>query len=177
MAKATAPLFSLEASGAFAKTLVFDRRGYVRQYVIPTNPKTANQADIRTPFAGVAAVIKNISDTAKADFKAKLEEQGRPTYRWNAELIGMVLENDGWSQREAAFNTYENTQKASWNSTAQAHGVNPQPVEYGTPPENFAGLSVFVVARVFHELGLGTGELPAGENAADWCNYLLKPAQ
>ena len=50
MAKLTAPLFSLKASGAIAKTLVyFDWKGLevVRQYVIPANPKTDPQVEQR----------------------------------------------------------------------------------------------------------------------------------
>jgi hypothetical protein len=46
MAKLTAPLFSLKASGQLGKTLVYmNWKGLedVRQYVIPANPKTAAQ--------------------------------------------------------------------------------------------------------------------------------------
>lgn len=46
MAKVTAPLFSLKASGQFAKSLVYMQwKGIqdVRQYVIPANPNTAAQ--------------------------------------------------------------------------------------------------------------------------------------
>lgn len=46
MAKVTAPLFSLSASGQIAKTLVYMTwKGIddVRQYVIPANPNTAGQ--------------------------------------------------------------------------------------------------------------------------------------
>ncbi len=54
MAKVKAPLFSLSASGALAKTLVYaDWKGidYVRQYVIPANPKTADQQEQRGFFS------------------------------------------------------------------------------------------------------------------------------
>ena len=50
MATLTAPLFSLKASGKIAKTLVFlpwKGLNNVRQYVIPTNPKTAAQTTQR----------------------------------------------------------------------------------------------------------------------------------
>lgn len=46
MAKLTAPLLSLKASGQFAKTMVYmNWKGIedVRQYVIPANPNTAGQ--------------------------------------------------------------------------------------------------------------------------------------
>ncbi|MBA7587394.1 hypothetical protein ES708_29423 [subsurface metagenome] len=53
MAKVKGPLFSLGASGQLAKTLVYaDWKGidYVRQYVIPANPKTAEQQEQRGFF-------------------------------------------------------------------------------------------------------------------------------
>ena len=53
MAKLTAPLFSLKASGQLAKTLVYmNWKGIedVRQYVIPANPKTAGQQTQRGYF-------------------------------------------------------------------------------------------------------------------------------
>ncbi|GAI96306.1 unnamed protein product [marine sediment metagenome] len=54
MAKTKGPLFSISASGALAKTLVYgDWKGidYVRQYVIPANPKTADQQEQRGFFS------------------------------------------------------------------------------------------------------------------------------
>lgn len=172
MAKATAPLFSLGATGAFAKTLVFDRRGYVRKYVIPANPKTSAQADIRIPFAGVAAVIKAVGDTCKTDIKAALESQGKTAYRWNAEIISAALENDYWDTKAAAFNNLSTTDKDAWQTNAQAKNINPQAVTYGTTPDHYAGLSMFVVASALHEkLGLGTQE-PTGTNADYWANYI-----
>lgn len=54
MAKLTAPLFSLKASGKLANTLVYmSWKGIedVRQYVIPANPNTAKQQTQRGYFA------------------------------------------------------------------------------------------------------------------------------
>ena len=172
MAKATAPLFSLGATGAFAKTLVFDRRGYVRKYVVPTNPKTSAQADIRIPFAGVAAVIKATGNTAKSDIKGKLEDQGKTAYRWNAEIIKLALENDYWEQKAATFNGLDSSAKSAWSPSAQSHGINPQAVEYGTAPDFYPGLALFVVASALHEkLGLGD-QAPDASNYGTWAAYI-----
>lgn len=54
MAKVKGPLFSLSAGGQLAKTLVYgDWKGidWVRQYVIPANPKTADQQEQRGFFS------------------------------------------------------------------------------------------------------------------------------
>lgn len=58
MAKVTGPLMSIDASGAFADTMVYAKwKGinYSRQYAIPANPKTANQIQIRDYFTSAVA--------------------------------------------------------------------------------------------------------------------------
>lgn len=61
MAKTTAPLLSLGASGTIAKTAVFSKwRGipYVRQHVIPANPNTAGQQATRNVFRTMSEAWK-----------------------------------------------------------------------------------------------------------------------
>jgi len=58
MAKVTGPLMSIDASGAFADTMVYAKwKGinYSRQYAIPGNPRTANQLQIRDYFTTAVA--------------------------------------------------------------------------------------------------------------------------
>lgn len=58
MAKVSAPFLSLSASGKFAKTMVasvWKGLPYMRQYVIPANPKTVDQVAHRDLFT--AAVL------------------------------------------------------------------------------------------------------------------------
>ena len=61
MAKTTAPLHSLGASGSIAKTAVFSKwRGipYVRQHVIPANPNTSGQQATRNVFRTMSEMWK-----------------------------------------------------------------------------------------------------------------------
>lgn len=61
MAKTTAPLLSFDAAGAIAKTQVYSRwkgRPYVRRYVVPSNPNTAEQQLTRNTFAWLNNVWK-----------------------------------------------------------------------------------------------------------------------
>lgn len=54
MSRTTAPLLSFGASGQIAKTQVYSKwkgRPYVRRYVIPANPQTAEQTKTRSAFA------------------------------------------------------------------------------------------------------------------------------
>jgi len=74
MAKVTGPLMSLSASGTVANTIVFSTwkgRPYVREHVVPHNPKTAGQIGVRANFAGCVALYKALSDGNKALWTAQ----------------------------------------------------------------------------------------------------------
>lgn len=54
MARVTGPLMSIEASGTYAKTLVYAKwkgRSYCRERVIPNNPRSALQTAVRAMMA------------------------------------------------------------------------------------------------------------------------------
>lgn len=58
MARVKGPLFSLEASGSIAKTVVYSQwkgRNYVREHTIPYNPQTAPQVNVRTAMTLLVA--------------------------------------------------------------------------------------------------------------------------
>lgn len=61
MAKTTAPMLSFSARGSIAKTMVASRwRGvaYMRQHVIPANPRTVAQQAVRKTFALLREIFK-----------------------------------------------------------------------------------------------------------------------
>ncbi|NPA93525.1 MAG: hypothetical protein GXO56_07585 [Chloroflexi bacterium] len=174
MAKTIAPLFSLEASGQLAKTLVYDRRGYVRNYVVPTNPKTENQANIRHPFAGVAAVVRVIHPDTENVIRAAAENAGKPGYRWTSFLVGEVLRGNGWDIYDAAFNNLTSDEQDNWQAAAESKGIAPTVLDYGTAPTKFAGRSLFIVAYAMHER-LNMGVIPPdGGNYATWADYIAE---
>lgn len=62
MAKVTGPLMSMDASGQLGKALVFAKwkgQNYVRQYVIPMNPNTTEQANVRGIVGDASVAWKN----------------------------------------------------------------------------------------------------------------------
>ena len=170
MAKATSPLFAVEASGQVGKAIVYDRRGYVRMYTKPANPKTDGQGNIRTPFRAVAAIIKATGQNAKADLKTKAE----PSYRWNAWLVREMLGKSlaAWDASMAAFSGLAATAQQNWDDAAQNAGINPTPMPYDqNPPDHLAGRALYAAARVLTHAGLGPGE-PTADNATAWANYI-----
>ncbi len=71
MAKVTGPLMSMTASGKIADTLVFfSWKGIstVRQWIVPANPQSADQGDIRLVIGGIGrAAGKCVADSAFHD--------------------------------------------------------------------------------------------------------------
>jgi hypothetical protein len=71
MARVTGPLMSVSASGTFAKTLVYSHwkgRPYVRERVVPENPKSAKQTGIRAMMGFLAQIWLNLSAGVKDDY-------------------------------------------------------------------------------------------------------------
>lgn len=85
MAGTTAPLLSFGASGQVAKTQVYSTwRGvpYVRRYVIPGNPQSANQTKTRSVFSFMSNMWKNAPALLQDPWT--LYSTGQPFYNRNA---------------------------------------------------------------------------------------------
>ncbi|MGI9862075.1 hypothetical protein SDD30_11920 [Moorella naiadis] len=79
MAKVTAPLMSMDASGALGRALVFAKwKGinYARRYTIPMNPNTVNQEKIRGYFTQAVTSWHGESPETRAMWNAAV--RGRP---------------------------------------------------------------------------------------------------
>lgn len=74
MAKTKGPLFSLDASGSVADTIVFSRwkgRSYVRRHQIPHNPKTTKQVNVRKAMTLLVAYWQGLDDAVKALYEVE----------------------------------------------------------------------------------------------------------
>lgn len=90
MAKLKAPLMSLGASGAIGKAIVyFPWKGIdcVREYVIPSNPKTAAQVAHRAFLTAAVAMIH----TAQADADNPLTSTDQVAYSALASAKGKIM--------------------------------------------------------------------------------------
>lgn len=79
MAKTTAPALSFGAGGSIAKTMVYSKwRGinYVRQHVVPANPRTTAQVFVRNMFALLREMWKLSPSMVQVPWDAFA--QGRP---------------------------------------------------------------------------------------------------
>ena len=101
MAKVKGPLMSLEASGTVADTITFDKRGFVRNRVIPANPKSATQGNVRQKLLAIQKALKSIGATVITAVKTIA-----PTsYRWNSYLLQQVI-GAGSSEYDASVTAF-----------------------------------------------------------------------
>ena len=77
MVKVNAPAMSLDASGALAGSLVFSKwkgRNYVRELVIPVNPKSGGQVGVRAMFKFLAQQWDGLSSGAKNSWEDRADD-------------------------------------------------------------------------------------------------------
>jgi hypothetical protein len=78
MAKVTGPLMSMSASGKLGDAIVFfSWKGIdsVRQWIIPANPQSTGQGNIRTIIGGLGKAVGKF--VASSPFDVKLSESGK----------------------------------------------------------------------------------------------------
>lgn len=93
MAKVTGPLLSFSAGGQIAQTQVYSRwkgRPYVRRYLIPANPRSADQTLTRSVFAW----LSNTWQISQGDFQAP----------WKAAASNQVMtDRNLWMKRNISL--------------------------------------------------------------------------
>jgi len=170
MAKLTAPLMSMVASGKFGDAIIFDKRGYARVYTIPANPQSEDQGDVRQKLAAVQAVLKLIITTAKDFIKA-----AAPTgYRWNSWAVQQCI-GTGAAVFDASlvlFNALEAGQKTAWDGSFS--DVTVPDIAYKLMADVTSGGAAFCVARGLYLAGAITSPgAPSGTNNAAWATALV----
>lgn len=83
MVKVNAPAMSLDASGSLAGALVFSKwkgRNYVRQLVIPSNPRSGGQVGVRAMFKFLAQIWDGLSDANKATWEDRADDLVASTF-------------------------------------------------------------------------------------------------
>ncbi len=101
MAKVKAPLFSLDARGKIAGTLVYavwKGLNYCRQYVIPFNPNSEAQQTIREYFAEAVAAYQAEAQATKDLWDAAVKKLGWAMSGFNyyvAEYIKYTIAHSG----------------------------------------------------------------------------------
>ena len=167
MAKVTGPLMSMEASGTIGNTITFDRRGFVRTRVIPTNPQSEAQGNVRQQLLAVQKALTLLGAAV-----ILLVKSVAPTsYRWNSFLLQQTLgaNSSEFEASRTAYAALSAPQRADWETAATTAGLVEQTIPYASDAAISPGLALFAVARALFRLGINTddGE-PGAANQAAW---------
>lgn len=170
MALTTGPLMSMVASGKFADSIVFDKRGRARAYVIPANPQSTGQGDVRQKLAAVQAVLKMLIAGAITLIKAVA-----PTpYLWNSFAVQQCIGTGGayWTAAAAVWTGLASGEKTSWN-TAFVSVVVPD-IAYKLMTDITPGEAALHVAYGLFQSGAITSPgTPSASNYAAWATALI----
>jgi len=151
MAKVSAPLFSLEARGKIADAMVFfpwKGRHVVRQWLKPSNPKTANQGNARLVLGGLGRACKSVHKASQYAVDTRVVAGSGQT--WVSAFVKYCV--DTWMSDGPAFEAKwaEATGHAAWihfHQAAVALGMITFDVTYkGTANQFIEGLQLYMLA-------------------------------
>lgn len=165
MAKVTGPLMSMDASGAFGGALVFGKwkgRPTVRQFVIPANPRTANQVASRNRIRLTGAAQKQVNLSTQIKSGETLSDEARwkaaaPSgFAWNGYLTDSIVGGGGatYTAAKTAWDALTAGNRTTWDTSAAARipafqGVAQQ-IAGGAPGVALTSGQVYF----FHQYGL-----------------------
>ncbi len=156
MAKVINPLLSGSASGQFGGMMTFDKRGIVRKYVIPANPNTTAQQNVRQTLGDLQRCLKLIGPQLRGELKSQFG------YRWNSVIIGELMSNanSALDAYVAEFNAFSGPNKSAWQSA-----------DTSAPQKVADGAALYSVASAVFDIGVRLGAdldltQPADANSA-----------
>lgn len=131
MAKLTGPLFSMDASGAFADAIVFSKwkgRNTARRLVTPSNPRTSGQELARNRmrvmgrgmhFAATATTVRSGQTVTDQTLITQNTPSGQA---WNGHLIKSGIGTGGaaYTAAAAAYTALQAGDKTAWDTAAGA---------------------------------------------------------
>lgn len=131
MATVTGPLFSIDASGGYASTMVFSKwkgRNYVRQLVIPSNPQSLAQETARNHVRTTGSAQKwvNLNTQVNANLSLPdIDEIKAVTpagFAWNGFLVDQMI-GAGAANIDAADAIWDGLaplEQTAWDDAADA---------------------------------------------------------
>jgi len=131
MAKLTAPLFSIEASGTIGKTITYSRwhgRSYARRRVVPLNPQSADQVAIRNAMRCLAVGVHwaNLTALIHPDLTLTDEQEIRAVtpseFAWNGFITekGIGANKVTYDACAAVYTALQPAEKTAWVDAAAA---------------------------------------------------------
>jgi hypothetical protein len=170
MAKTTGALMSMVASGKFASSIVFDKRGRARAYVIPANPQSTGQGDVRQKLAACQAVLKQLIAGAITAVKAVAPVPSQ----WNSYAVQQCIGTGSgyWTAAANAWTALAGGDHTAWDAAFPTVVV--PDISYKAMTDLTAGEAAFHVAYGLYQSGAITAPgTPGAANSAAWATALL----
>lgn len=147
---------SVTASGKFGSSLVFDKRGWVRNFQKPYNPQSTNQMAVRHNLGDIQKELKTLGAVLRPQIKAALG------YRWNSVIINDLMANNHakLTALQAEFTAFQAGEKTAWATADVAVGLT------GTDGECLYCVASSLYDVAFRLSGDGLITQPAHDNAA-----------
>jgi len=180
MAKVVMPLLSAEASGKIADTMVFfywKGRNVVRRWVVPTNPRSADQKRIRTNLAAMGKNLKAIVTTGTNVAIETLIRAVTPANQiWNAYFVKQTVDHiktvANWttlfSNFSAAFTAF-----TAFGTSALTLGMEAILTGVNYDKEVSAGFQLFLGAYAAYKLGLCGATSAYTEYPTEWTTAII----
>jgi len=178
MAKVTLPLLSGSASGKIAKALVFFGwlgRDVVRQWLIPGNPKSNDQAEARTYLGAVGKNNKMIESLSQKDdgdsvLYTQILAKTPADQTWMSYFAKTQIGTAAADIKAAitAYGILNTAKKALWTAAAATIPLTGFDVGYGIVEPIAAGEQLFISATGAFALGLAIApDAPSGWTVTD----------
>lgn len=150
MAKVTSPLMSLDASGSIAGAITFSKwkgRNYVRQLVIPANPRSAGQQATRAALGAGGRMSSFLG--LGSDAQVALNEAA-PSGQSGAGYY-VKLQTERYEQSDTDYKNVSNaTVKGYFDAAASTLGLQPITIPGDTPIVVPAGLILWNGYQAMH---------------------------
>jgi hypothetical protein len=161
MAKVTSPLMSLDASGSIAGALTFSKwkgRNYVRQLVIPANPRTTGQQTSREALGSAGRFNSFVQPESTA--QTTLNSNAPSGQSGASYFVGKQTQSYATSKTD--YNNVSNaTEKGYFDSAATTLGISPITIPGDTPVVVPAGLILWNAYQAAYVVDNTLADTPA----------------
>lgn len=172
MAKVTGPLMSMSAAGQVGKAIVFAAwKGvnYVRQFVIPANPQSADQGDVRIMAGGTGRACGKVGALKKYDAQLIAlgvvpSGQSKQSYLVKYILDHYLTNATTYAAELAALTAH--AVYGAFGTSADALGITEFDLSYATIAAYDKALGLYLLGKT--AIALGFTIAPYTIAIADW---------
>jgi len=172
MAKVTGPLLSMSASGKIADAMVFfgwKGRACVRSFVIPANPQSADQGDVRIMLGGTGRAVGKVgvgNDYAQQLVDLELIPAGQTKQSFLVQYIRDNYLADSTAYGAMITELEAHTAYTDWQAGADDAGITAFDLAYATIAPYQKALGLYLLAK--SAIALGFTGAPYVTALASW---------